>query len=684
MARTRAETPVENGFPDGVRTPLAVVAAAFALLAGCFLTAAPAIGSGDSAHILAQSQQKLVDDLAHATADSLGEVAVALSTATKLYSINPDRTPTEAVAAFARSCPQARGLVLLHRGSAKPLARLGEPISVESFSGTDIDRITVRVVHDPNGSTVVLTATPVDGTDWIVVVSTGIQVPVDKSTRDSAGTILLTMADGRIVQQHGRPDPSTRSLVASSSAAAADGGGFTIGAEGSGPVVNGARTTPVAVYAPVMTGDPATPVGLNVLLVAVSPVSGDNPVPLGIGRMAAMALAVAAAAALIGFGFVRPIRRLRAAALTGAPGGRYRLREAERIAAALDGRPVDRRRSRVPAWTVVLVAATLPLGWAATVGIVAGQSTPTVPDVVVQGQRALAATAAQALRQQLSASLTTLQTFSTRAGKDFSSLRPALADLVSQNPRYRSVYVTDAAGTVQVSAGRTALRTEERPPAGSGLHQQNTAGRVPVLFASTPLPDGSHMLVGELDVTKLSSVLRRTAGSARLVDSGLRTLAAADGYRAFDVVDAQPLRQNVNDALANTAKPGIAEIDGQRYVIASASLAGSPNTDPLRWTVLLQQPVTELPLPDNSVRNLWLFVAMACGALGLALFGWYHWCFVGPLRRLATAAERLADGDLKTVLYPERLNEIGTLAQCLDACRRRRAAPAEQPQPVLV
>ncbi|WP_211767535.1 HAMP domain-containing protein [Kutzneria sp. CA-103260] len=660
-----------------MRAPLAVVATAFALLIGCCLVVTPTINAANSAHILAQSQQRLVDDLAHATADSLGEVAVELSTAAKLYSINPDRTPADAVTAFAGSCPQARGVVLMAQGTSKPLARLGEPVPVESFPDRGIDRITVRVVHDQTGPAVVLTAAPVPGTDWIVVVSTGIQVPVSPTIRESAHAILLTTPDGRVVQSHGRPDPSTRELITSGSAAAADGAGVAVGDEGSGPVVNNARTTPLTVYAPVKTGTPASPVGLNVLLVAVAPVATDSQIPVPIDWTITLAAVVAAAMALIGFGFIRPIRRLRTSALTGVPSGRHRLREAERIAAALEGRPRDARRLRVPAWAVVLVAAMLPLGWAATVGIAAGQTTPTVPDVVVQGQRALADTAAQALRQQLSASLTTLQTFTTRVGKDMSSLRPALADLVAQNPRYRSVYVTDAAGAIQVSAGRTALRTEEPPPGGSGLHQQNTAGRVPVLFASNPLPDGTHTLVGELDVAKLSSVLRRTAGSARLVDSGMRTLAAADGYRAFDVVDEEPLRQNVTDALAGSARPGTVEIGGQWYVVASASLAGTSKTDPLRWTVLLRQPVTELPLPDNSVRNFWLFAAMAGGAFALALFGWYHWCFVGPLRRLAAAADLLAGGDLRTVIYPERLNEIGTVAQCLDACRRRRAASVD-------
>jgi HAMP domain-containing protein len=317
------------------------------------------------------------------------------------------------------------------------------------------------------------------------------------------------------------------------------------------------------------------------------------------------------------------------------------------------------------------------------VGVVAWETVPTVPDLVVPGERGLAEVTAGALRDQLSASLTDLRSFATHATGDVGSLKPALGNLIAQNSRYRSVYVTDANGAVQVTAGRTPLRAVERPPAGSGLHQQNTAGRIPVLYASTPLPDHSHVLIGELDVTKLSSILRRSAGNGKLVDAGMRTLASADGYRAFDPLTDQSLRQSVTDALGGVGRPGTDEIDGQWYVVAADTVHGGPSVDPLRWTVVLQQPLTTLPLPDNVVRRYTLAAALAAGTAALLLLGWYHLCFVRPLRRLAAAADRLARGDLKTVIYPERLNEIGTITQCLDATRRQRA-DTTAPVPLLV
>jgi nitrate/nitrite-specific signal transduction histidine kinase len=83
------------------------------------------------------------------------------------------------------------------------------------------------------------------------------------------------------------------------------------------------------------------------------------------------------------------------------------------------------------------------------------------------------------------------------------------------------------------------------------------------------------------------------------------------------------------------------------------------------------------------VRRYALFAALFAGAAGLLLLGWCHLCFVRPLRRVADAAIRLEQGDLKTVVYPERLNEIGTLSQCLDDARRQRIAAAA-PVPLLV
>jgi hypothetical protein len=685
VAMSAGHRPVENGFPDGLRAPIAVVGAALALLVAWCLLGLPAVGQSGGPQVVAQSQELLVNDLARATADSIGDVAGDLSTAGALYTVHPDPSPAATLAAFTRSIPQALGLALVQRTTGALLAGTGEPVPVESLPSKDVDRITVNLVRDQSGATVVLTTAPLPGTQWLVLVTTGLKIPATTLTGPTAEALLLTTPDGQVVKSRGSFDPEYQRLVTKASGNAASGAGSLVGDESSGPVVDGARTTPIAVYAPILTGDPARPLGLNLVLFGSAPAHGAPQTPVETEWVAAaLTAAVLITLVLLGFGFVLPLRRLRAEALGGHRRHRYRLREATIVSAVLRNEIIPVRRGWISARTLVIAAVTPLLVCSAVIGVVARETVPTVPDLVVQGERGLAEVTAGALRDQLSATLSDLRTFATRANGDVTSLKPALNNMIAQNNRYRSVYVTDAAGTVQVTAGRTPLRTAERPPAGSGLHQQNTAGRIPVLYASTPLPDHTHMLIGELDVTKLSSILRRSAGNGKLVDSGLRTLASADGYRAFDMITDQALRQSVTDALAGVGRPGTDQIDGDWYVVAAATVTGAPSTDPLRWTVVLQQPLTTLPLPDNMVRRYVLFAALAAGAAALLLLGWYHLCFVRPLRRLAVSALELAQGDLKTVIYPERLNEIGSLSECLDAARRQRTPTSAPAVPMLV
>lgn len=687
VAITPGPRPVENGFPDGARAPLAVVGAALALLLAWCVSQLPAAGAGGDAQVVAQSQSLLVNDLARATADSISDVAGDLSTAGALYTVHPDPSPAGTLAAFTRSLPQALGLALVQRSSGVLLAGTGEPVPVESLPDKNVDRITVTLVRDQSGATVVLTTAPLPGTQWLVLVTTGLKIPATTLLAGQpAEALLLTTPDGQVVKSRGSFDPDYRQLVVTASENAASAAGSAVGRPGQGPMVDGARTTPIAVYAPILTGDPARPLGLNLVLVGAAPSGAAPQTPLDtVWVTVVLAVAVPVTLTLLGFGFVLPLRRLRAEALGNHHRRRrYRLREAAIVSAVLRDEIVPTRPALISARTLVVAAVAPLLACSVLIGAVAEETVPSVPDLVVQAERGLAGVTAGALRDQLAATLSDLRTFATRANGDVASLQPALANLIAQNNRYRSVYVTDANGFVAVTAGRTPLRTVERPPSGSGLRQQNTAGRIPVLYASTPLPDRSHVLIGELDVTKLSAILRRSAGNGKLVDSGLRTLASADGYRAFDPLTDQALKQSVTDALSGIGRPGTGQIDGQWYVIAAASITGSPSIEPLRWTVVLQQPLTTLPVPDNVVRRYILFAALAAGTAALLLLGWYHLCFARPLRRLASAATRLAQGDLKAVIYPERLNEIGALSECLDAARRQRSATSAPSVPMLV
>jgi HAMP domain-containing protein len=51
-------------------------------------------------------------------------------------------------------------------------------------------------------------------------------------------------------------------------------------------------------------------------------------------------------------------------------------------------------------------------------------------------------------------------------------------------------------------------------------------------------------------------------------------------------------------------------------------------------------------------------------------YGWILFTVLGPLRRVARAADNLVAGDLKSVIYPQRHDEIGTIASCLEICRQ--------------
>jgi HAMP domain-containing protein len=59
--------------------------------------------------------------------------------------------------------------------------------------------------------------------------------------------------------------------------------------------------------------------------------------------------------------------------------------------------------------------------------------------------------------------------------------------------------------------------------------------------------------------------------------------------------------------------------------------------------------------------------------LALLLFGWLYFLILLPLRALARAADRLAAGDVDTVIPPVRQDEVGAIAVCLDICRQAKA-----------
>jgi HAMP domain-containing protein len=90
----------------------------------------------------------------------------------------------------------------------------------------------------------------------------------------------------------------------------------------------------------------------------------------------------------------------------------------------------------------------------------------------------------------------------------------------------------------------------------------------------------------------------------------------------------------------------------------------------LGWTLLAERPLADFSFTQNALhRRAWLISALGF-TISLLLFGWTLVVTVRPLRRLADAGDRLADGDLKTPIAPARADEIGSIATCLEVCRQ--------------
>lgn len=660
----------EAGFPSGVRIPAVAALTVLALLA-VFCAARPG-GRPDASEteVVARSQQWFAEVLARSAGESVNDAVGDLATAVKLSGAEAGGTPERTAEYFARTSSRIRGVAVLDRSSGQLLAAAGEPVPIESVG--DVREVSSKVVVDRRGGARTVASGVLPGGARLIVVSTELAV-----TTDSPGAVFLSTMDGESAEL--RPGERDDGLVRRAVAEAEDGkSGYVVG--------SGQATIPIVAYAPVTTGAAKTRLGVSVLLSGSVPaVEGARPASVLVP--AASLLGVALLVFLLLWGaLVRPVRRLRADAIAIASGdldarvGRHRINELGRIAAALErsrrtllGENVNRpvRHGWFSARTAVVLAAVVVLVWAGAMTLTLGGQEVQVPERATRITQNLANATAAAVQGSLQQGVADLKVFAARiSSTGAADLRPALEELSSRHPRYRSVYVVDAAGNVEVRAGRVPMRQDGRLPGEPGLHQQNTAGRVPVVYASAPLPGSRRVLVGELDVVKLSAVVRKPGGVGRLVDAGLRTVAATVGFRAHERITDEPLRRNVSKALRGEQEPVVEEVGGRRSVVASAPIRGSRATSELQWAVVIQQPVSEIPLPGNDVRRGAWLASLVAVVTALGLLGWNLLVLVLPLRRVAASADRLAGGDLSTVIYPQRPDEIGTLARCLELCRQ--------------
>lgn len=692
-ARLRAQIP-EAGFPRGAGVASATTFVLLLLIAAftaLYLSTAGPLslirandGAGRVPDEVTAGQQRGIAGLAQSVATSATSAAGDLRVASGSGVLDTE-DDTALLTRLSETYEDWRGIAVYEPAAQKVLATRGEPVPVETLRGVAVANLTVRPVARPGDTPLVLTALPLTGAraGKLLVVSAALRTTTGDLDKDTQQQVRLVTADGAVLYTHGSDvaatdTPAQELLTRAATAAAAGQTGVLTGAA---VAEKGSRRASVVSYAPVSPAGIGGSLGLSVVAFSRFPVEAV-PVrwPGLIPAAALLALAVGGFV-LLRRTVVAPIRRARSDALAlaagalGKPVRQSRIREVNRVTAALErSRSKLRRRKAVPqvrpflsAQLVVAAVAVALLGWSGAVAATLGRQHAAVSPTLLSEHGVHVTRSADTLRRSLAEGLTDLQSVARLGkGKEPEQLRGMLDRLAGTESRFRSVYVADAEGAVQLLAGRESLREPGKLPDGAGLRQHNTSGRVPIVYAFTPLPESKNVLVGEYDVPRMAELLGSAGGRVRVVDEGKRTIADTEGYLAFSPLSDATLIKNVDAAQSGKD----ARETTPSAMVAAQRLAEKGSTATLKWVVVAEQPIGSLGVADNTVRSGARVAALLTAVVALMLFAWHLLVVVRPLRRVGDEARRIAGGDTGAVVYPQRQDEIGTIASCVEICRQ--------------
>ncbi|MGW5704545.1 HAMP domain-containing protein [Amycolatopsis japonica] len=695
-ARLRDQIP-EAGFPRGVGVAsvttfvLLLVITAFTAL--YLSTAGPlsllrADTDGQVPDEVTAGRQRattaLAQTLATSATSAAGDLRVALDSGVF------DETSDNAVLArLGETYPDWRGIAVFDPAAKRVVATHGEPVAVENLRDVDVTNLVVRPIARPGDSPLVLTALPLTGAraGRLLVVSTplrGVSAELDNGT---VRQIRLVTPDGALLSSSGADVPETdsvaQSLLTRAAAAAATGeSGVLTGDAATDPAKPGERIAPVVSYAPIVSDGTTGSLGMSAVTLSRFPV---EPVPVrwpGLIPAAVLLVLAIAGFVLLRRTVVRPVLRLRADALAvaagelGKPVRQSRIREVNRLTRAVERyrsklarrRPGAKVKPILSAQLAVAMVTLALLGWSVAVAATLGRQHASVSPAVLSEYGGRVTHSAETLRRSLAQGLGDLRSVA-RLG---STVRPdrldgMLGELAENESRFRSVYVADAEGKVLHSEGRESLRDTGKLPEGSGIRQHNTSGRVPVVYAFAQLPDSKNVLVAEYDIPRMASVLGSAGGRVRVVDEGKRTIADTQGYLAFSELTDSVLVKNV--VAAQSGKDARESTDSS--LVVASRLADEGSVAELNWVVVADQPIGALGVADNTVRSGARVAALLTAVVALMSFAWHLLVVVLPLRRVAESAVPIAKGvGMGAVVYPQRQDEIGTIASCVEICRQ--------------
>ena len=694
-ARLREQIP-EAGFPRGAGVASATTFVLLLLIAGFtalyLSTAGPlslirAKDTGTVPDEVTAGQQRATAALAQGLATSATAAAGDLQVAAGSGVF--DNADDEAVLTrLGETYSDWRGMIVFDPVAQKALATHGEPVPVENLRDVAVANLTIRPIARTGDTPLVLTALPLTGSraGKLLVVSTALREIAPDLDKDARQQVRLVTGEGAVLDTHGtdvaKTDTTAQDLLNRAGATAAAGqAGVLTGAAGPDPAKKSQQVAPVVSYAPVTSSGFAGSLGLAVVSLSRFPV---EPVPVrwpGLIPAAALLALAVGGFVLLRRAVVGPIRRLRSDALAVAAGDldqpvhQSRISEVNRLTTAVERyrgklrkrKPGAKVKAFLSAQLVIALVAVALLGWSVAVAATLGRQHAGVSPTMLSEHGVRVARSADTLRRSLAEGLGDLQSVARLgAEKQPDQLRGMLDQLASNENRFRSVYVTNADGAVLLISGRESLRDPGKLPDGEGLRQHNTSGRVPVVYAFTHLANSANVLVGEYDVPRMAELLGSAGGRVRVVDEGKRTIADTEGYLAFDTLADPTLIKNVD--IAQSGKDARETTDTS--LVAAQRLAEKGSVAELKWAVVAEQPIGALAVADNTVRSGARVAALLTAVVALMLFAWHLLLVVRPLRRVGEEAERIAAGHTGAVVYPQRQDEIGTIASCVEICRQ--------------
>ncbi|MFC8565555.1 HAMP domain-containing protein [Streptomyces sp. NPDC057245] len=723
----------------GIRPPIAVLCLLIVALAGLTAKVLGPGEDAVVPKAVLSSQQHFAEDGAIALRASIDERVTDLQRTAAALNEGPRVEPERILSDLGKTYQKWTGTTVLDLESGDVLAARGERIPLAWLDKdvlTGEHALTPRMVRLETGDVRLMTMAVLDwedGPQHLLVASNSLSVPA--ITMGPFRTMAVAARDGEVLATAGfeesealNSDTQRKELaflqkqISRLSDQAAErtevhpvtarepGSRGYPGVSGTllGDDYNGRITT--AGYASLASSDPeekdSVAAGLGLTVVAMLPVvqqqgAAETGRELG-GLVAAGALVVLGllAAAVLWAAVQRPLlrlflesRRLARGDLT-RPVAVPRWGEAARIGAALErlraqldgtgdaegqGPGTKGRGVRLGVRVPLALTAVLLLLWCVPVGLLLNRTdgSVSVPATIVNDQRDRTDLIADRVRRALNEAQADLVSTSRLIDADDpDTAGTLLADTLKEHTRYQALYVMGSDGEVVARAGGDPHEWSDD----GDLPLVRVSGRgdkKPVIQAGAPVPEHKGTtLVGEVRVEFLNSLLKRPGlGEVKVVNADARTVAASDGFLAFE-----KLSGTLTDLVrAGNVRVGAGPVEnglliregGNVEVAAAAPFSGGGIASDLGWTVVSSQNADHFEIAAYEREDRGVLAGMLGLAAIVVCLGWIHLVVARPLRALATSAEKLAGGDLKTVHYPRYQDEVGAVVRSLELLRQQ-------------